>query len=88
MSSTDYSPVINYFESVYQQLNGKIEPFVGETGYSTFYGEANQIKVYQQISAWLTGQYDHGGRTVPLFAFDAFDQPSRSHLWSELRNLR
>ena len=77
MSSTDYSPVIKYFESVYQQLNGKIEPFVGETGYSTFYGEANQIKVYQQISAWLTGQYDHGGRTVPLFAFNAFDQPSR-----------
>ncbi len=77
VSSTDYSPVINYFESVYQQLGGKIEPFVGETGYSTFYGEANQIKVYQQISAWLTSQHEHGGRTVPLFAFDAFDQPSR-----------
>jgi hypothetical protein len=77
MSSTDYSPVINYFESVYQQLGGKIEPFVGETGYSTFYGQANQIKVYEQISAWLTTQYGNGGRTVPLFAFDAFDQPSR-----------
>ena len=77
MSSTDFSPVINYFGSVYQQLGGKIEPFVGETGYSTFYGQANQIKVYEQISAWLTAQYGNGGRTVPLFAFDAFDQPSR-----------
>lgn len=78
MSSTDYAPVINYFESVYQQLNGKIEPFIGETGYSTFYSQANQIKVYEQISAWLTGQYQNGGKTVPLLAFDAFDQPSRT----------
>lgn len=77
MSGTDYAPVIKYFESVYQQLQGRIEPFVGETGYSTFYSQANQIKVYDQISAWLTGQYEHGGKTVPLFAFDAFDQPSR-----------
>ena len=78
MSGTDYAPVIKYFESVYQQLHGKIEPFIGETGYSTFYGQANQIDVYNQISAWLTGQYAQGGRTVPLFAFDAFDQPSRT----------
>ena len=77
MSSADYAPVIKYFESVYQQLNGKIEPFVGETGYSTLYGQANQIAVYDQISAWLTSQYQSGGRTVPLFAFDAFDQPSQ-----------
>lgn len=80
MSSTDYAPVIQYFESVYQQRSGKIEPFVGETGYSTYYGQANQITVYNQISAWLTGQYDHGGKTVPLFAFDAFDQPSQQPL--------
>jgi len=77
MSSTDYGPVIKYFESVYQQLDGKIEPFVGETGYSTLYGQTNQITVYDQISAWLTAQYEQGGKTVPLFAFDAFDQPSR-----------
>lgn len=78
MSGTDYAPVISYFESVYKQLGGKIEPFVGETGYSTVYGQANQIKVYDQINAWLTGQYQNGGKTVPLFAFDAFDQPSRT----------
>jgi Ca2+-binding RTX toxin-like protein len=77
MSSTDYKPVISYFESVYKQLGGKIEPFVGETGYSTIYSQANQVKVYDQISKWLTGQYNEGGKTVPLFAFDAFDQPSR-----------
>jgi Domain of unknown function (DUF4114) len=77
MSSTDYGPVIKYFESVYKQLSGNIEPFVGETGYSTLYGQANQITVYDQISAWLTAQYQNGGKTVPLFAFDAFDQPSR-----------
>ena len=78
MSGTDYSPVINYFESVYTQLKGGVEPFVGETGYSSFYGQANQITVYKQISAWLTGQYKNGHKTVPLFAFDAFDQPSRT----------
>ena len=78
MSSTDYNPVISYFESVYQQLGGKIEPSIGETGYSAFYGQANQVKVYDQISAWLNRQYANGGRTVPLFAFDAFDQPSRT----------
>lgn len=77
MSFTDYGPVIKYFDSVYEQLQGKIEPFVGETGYSTFYGQANQITVYDQISAWLTAQYQQGGKTVPLFAFDAFDQPTR-----------
>jgi Ca2+-binding RTX toxin-like protein len=77
MSSTDYKPVISYFESVYKQLGGKIEPFIGETGYSTIYSQANQVKVYDQITAWLTGQHNVGGRTVPLFAFDAFDQPSR-----------
>ena len=77
MSSTDFKPVISYFESVYKQLGGAIEPFIGETGYSTVYGQANQIKVYNQISKWLTGQHDVGGKTVPLFAFNAFDQPSR-----------
>lgn len=77
MSSTDYGPVINYFETVYKQLAGKIEPFIGETGYSTFYGQANQVTVYNQISAWLAAQYANGGKTVPLFAFNAFDQPSR-----------
>jgi hypothetical protein len=78
MSGTDYKPVINYFEGVYTQLNGKVEPFIGETGYSSFYGQNNQVTVYNQITKWLTSQYNNGGRTVPLFAFDAFDQPSRT----------
>ncbi len=79
MSGTDYQPVINYFKSVYNQVGSKVEPFIGETGYSTFYGQANQIKVYNQINAWLTGQYNNNGhKTVPLFMFDAFDQPSQS----------
>jgi Ca2+-binding RTX toxin-like protein len=79
MSGTDYQPVINYFKSVNTQLGGKVEPFIGETGYSTFYGQANQIMVYNQINTWLTGQYNgNGHKTVPLFMFNAFDQPSRS----------
>jgi hypothetical protein len=79
MSSTQYAPVINYFESVYTQLKGAVEPFVGETGYSSYYGQANQVSVYNQISKWLDGQYTSSqGKTVPLFAFDAFNQPSQS----------
>jgi Ca2+-binding RTX toxin-like protein len=78
MSGTDYQPVIDYFKSVYKQVGTRLEPFIGETGYSTFYGQANQVKVYNQINAWLTGQYNSNGhKTVPLFMFDAFDQPSQ-----------
>src|SRR4029453_3528822 len=76
-SSTDFNPVINYFQSVYTQLRGKVEPFIGETGYSTFYGQADQVKVYNQISAWLNGQHTNQGGTVPLFAFESFYRPSR-----------
>src|SRR5262249_13553688 len=75
--STDYQPVINYSEALPAQI-GRGEPFVGETGYSSYYGQSNQDDVYQQIVSWLDGQYDSGGKTVPLFAFDAFDQPSQS----------
>ncbi len=77
-ATTNYAPVINYFNSVNQTLNGSVEPFVGETGYSTYYGEQNQDLVYKQIFAWLDAQYAQGGKTVPLFAFDAFDQPANA----------
>lgn len=77
-ATTNYAPVISYFNSVDQALNGKVEPFVGETGYSTYYGEPNQDLVYDQIFAWLNAQYAQGGKTVPLFAFDAFDQPANA----------
>lgn len=77
-ATTNYAPVINYFNSVDQALNGSVEPLVGETGYSTYYGAANQALVYNQIFAWLDAQYAHGGRTAPLFAFDAFDQPANA----------
>ncbi|MBV8192745.1 MAG: VCBS repeat-containing protein [Alphaproteobacteria bacterium] len=78
MSGTDYQPVINYFESLVTTFNGKLEPFIGETGYSTYYGQANQITVYNHIVSWLNSQHGSGGKTVPLFAFDAFDQPTRT----------
>ena len=75
-SSTDYSSVISYFESLATTFDGALAPFIGETGFSTLYGQANQVTVYSQIFDWLNGQWDTGHKTVPLFAFDAFDQPS------------
>ena len=54
-----------------------LEVFIGETGYSTdvTWGAANQATVYTEIFAWLNGQRSDGGKTVPLFFFDAFDRP-------------
>ena len=75
--STDYQYDINYFTGVSASLPGTAEVGIGETGYSTFYGQANQQNVYGQIVAWLDGQYTASGNmTVPMFLFDAFDQPA------------
>ena len=76
--STDYGQVESYFESVADAWEGTLEAFVGETGYSSYWGAQNQADVYQQIFDWLDGQRSSGGLTVPLFAFDAFDRPSVS----------
>ncbi|CAH1678697.1 conserved hypothetical protein [Hyphomicrobiales bacterium] len=76
-SSTDYSTVISYFESLATTFDGALAPFIGETGFSTLYGQAGQVTVYSQIFDWLNSQWDTGHKTVPLFAFDAFDQPTR-----------
>jgi hypothetical protein len=75
-SSTDYQPVINFFNNINTSLNGSAETFIGETGYSTTYTQANQVLVYEQIFAWLNGQYGQGHKTVPLFPFEAFDVPA------------
>ncbi|MBS7703149.1 DUF4214 domain-containing protein [Chelatococcus asaccharovorans] len=75
-SSTDYSSVISYFESLATTFDGALAPFIGETGFSTLYGQPGQVTVYSQIFDWLNSQWDTGHKTVPLFAFDAFDQPA------------
>jgi hypothetical protein len=75
--STQFGPVETYFESVEAALGDSLEVFIGETGYSTDWGAANQAAVYEQIFAWLGGQRSgSGGETVPIFLFDAFDRPS------------
>ena len=74
--STNFVPVEQYFDSVAKALAGKLEVFVGETGYSTYWGADKQATVYKEIFSWLTAQQHDGGKTVPLFAFDAFDRPS------------
>lgn len=75
--STQYGPVEQYFESVETALGASLEVFIGETGYSTDWGAANQTDVYTQIFAWLNGmRTDGGGKTVPIFLFDAFDRPA------------
>jgi hypothetical protein len=74
--STDYQYDINYFTGVSTSLGSTGQVAIGETGYSTFYGQANQQNVYGQIVSWLNGQYTSSKMTVPTFLFDAFDQPS------------
>ncbi|MEQ8654390.1 MAG: calcium-binding protein [Kiloniellales bacterium] len=75
-SSTDFKHVENYFEGVQAQVPGKLEVFVGETGYSAYYGAKNQADVYSEMFSWLGGMRAQGGKSVPVFAFDAFDRPS------------
>jgi len=74
--STNFGSVESYFESTQNALAGKLEVFIGETGYSSYFGAQNQADVVQQIFDWLGGQRAQGGVTVPLFLFDAFDRPS------------
>jgi hypothetical protein len=81
-SSTDFSTVIAYYNSLQQTFSStgpNVAPFSGETGYSSYYNQFTpnaQATVYNQISAWLNGQYaNNGHRTIPLFPFDAFDLP-------------
>jgi hypothetical protein len=72
-------------------IHANAEAFVGETGYSTFWnaaqfaptatppgsaGPGSQANVYNQIFAWLGTEYAAGHKTIPLFAFQAFDVPS------------
>ncbi len=75
-SSTDFKHVESYFEGVQKQLPGKLEVFIGETGYSSFYGAKNQADVYKEMFSWLDSMRSQGGKTVPLFVFDAFDRPA------------
>ncbi len=80
-ASPEFGPVIKYYKSLYSKLGKKLAPFVGETGYSSFYTLENEIRVYDQIKKWLNGQYNNNGRkTIPLFMFNAFDQPSKGGL--------
>lgn len=75
-ASTDFSQVEAYFESVETALGSTLEVFVGETGYSTYWGADKQKKVVGDIFDWLAGQRNDSGKTVPLFVFDAFDRPA------------
>ncbi|MCB1501749.1 MAG: hypothetical protein KDK07_18510 [Bauldia sp.] len=79
-TSTDFKAVETYFDSVAAAFGSSLEVFIGETGYSTDAvtpgGAANQATVYTEIFTWLTGQKSSGGKTVPLFFFDAFDRPA------------
>jgi hypothetical protein len=76
-SSTNYQYDIDYFTGVSTSLGSSGEVAIGETGYSTFYGQPNQQNVYGQIVSWLNSQYaSSSNMTVPMFLFDAFDQPA------------
>ncbi|MAE07341.1 MAG: hypothetical protein CL661_01110 [Bacteroidetes bacterium] len=75
--STDFGPVITYFEGVESELGGSPNVYVGETGYSAEYGEGNEAKVINQVFTWLDSQYKKNKLTVPLFVFMAFDHPAK-----------
>ena len=84
-TSTDFTPVEQYFERIQGEVPAGLEVFIGETGYSTTVdpndpaGSAQkQADVYKQIFAWLDGmdgQSGNGGAMVPMFPFVAFDRP-------------
>jgi hypothetical protein len=38
----------------------------------------NEVLVIEQIFGWLTRQSDRVGSTIPLFSFQAFDDPVQS----------
>ena len=74
--SPEFQPVEDFFERVQTEVPAGLEVFIGETGFSSFYGAQNQATVYQQIFDWLDDQQSNGGKTVPTFPFVAFDRPS------------
>lgn len=85
--STDFSYVQNYFNGLPASLttiNSAIEPFVGETGETSYaggnyQGSSGQLTVYNAIKAWLQNQNNQPSgeniATIPLFYFNAFDVP-------------
>ncbi len=77
--STDFKHVENYFESVQAQLPGALEVFIGETGYSSYFGDNKQANVLKELFNWLDGMGANGGKSVPLFVFDAYDRPSHTY---------
>src|SRR5262249_13747653 len=74
-SSTDFNHVIAYMKGVNTALAGGLEPLFVKPGSPSYLGQATQNGVYKQIPTWLNGKYKSGHKPVPLFAFDAFDQP-------------
>lgn len=86
--TTNYQPVIDYFNLVQSEITAVkagSEVFVGETGYSSYWntasggpGAGSQANVISQIFTWLGNQYTASNKTLPLFIFDAFDQPAQA----------
>lgn len=75
--STDFSSVINYFNTVDTILGGNPYVFVGETGFSAEFGLTNEANVIGQVFTWLDGQHKRNGMTIPLFIFQAFDRSAK-----------
>jgi hypothetical protein len=75
--STDFDPVKTYFQDLITFLNGSPQMFVGETGYNSKFGEANEATVIAKIFQWLEGQ--SVASIIPLFVFMAFDDPAQGN---------
>jgi hypothetical protein len=76
--SSDFQKVIKYFNSVQGILKNSPQVFVGETGYSSENGIANEAKVINAVFAWMKQQQStNAGLNLPLCFFQSFDHSQK-----------
>ena len=74
--STDFDAVETYFEAVADGPRHQARGVRRRDRLFDDWGATNQATVCTEMFAWLGGQRtESGGKTVPLFLFDAFDRP-------------
>jgi len=73
----NFADISGYLQGVVASPNVTNEVFPGETGVQSPGGDSTQeAAFYQQMFAFLTGELQQSGATLPAFVFQAFDLPS------------
>jgi hypothetical protein len=81
-SPPTFDDIIGYMQKVIDSLNGSNEAFVGETGVQSPGGDdTREAAFYQEMFAFLGNERLNSGRTLPVFAFQAFDLPAFSQTY-------